>query len=372
MKTCMLLNKDGVNSEEKLFLLLLMCMLCLVGYAKPSKMDSITPKVNAIEQRISTDEQEIALVKKELELCEKEIAAVNEHVYRANEAVANQIAASSHTIQVWGIVIAILAFVFGFYVNRMWKQMEEAMGSAKMLQQLHADIQNNLQTIYAKLRREDTISLLKRLVDVPEDITNISRILLARTLEKEDFTILLEAYHNLIIRSAELSGETDVVKLRLKNSDFVNWEAAYALQFAQHFMDKAVIVPDIRTIVQPRFKVLFNECFFRNDAEKSTIDFKQGVSSLGEGVQAELLADYIKAMSQSPYAIFRDWYKLLLSNLSERQLSEIWDKVSAQDKRVISFAQCLKDVIKDINPQSPLLEKITAYMDKETETKQNQ
>ena len=346
-------------------------MLCSVMYAKISKPDSIAAKVTTIEQRISAEEQEMACLEKEVAFCEKEISAVNEHVDRVNEAVANQIAASSHTIQVWGIVIAILAFGFGFYINRMWKQIEEAMASAKMLQQLHADIQNNLQTIYTKLRREETISLLKRLVEVPEDITNVSKILLARTLEKEDFTMLLDAYHNLIIRTTELSGEADISKLRKKNSDFAEWEAAYALQFAQHFMDKAIVVPDIRAIIQPRFMVLFKACFFQNDAEKSTQDFKSGINSLAKNVQTELLSDYLRAMSQSPYAMFTEWYKLLLSNLSEHQLSDIWDNVTKDNKDAFSFAKSIKEVVEALNPQSLLLEKIASYIEKEPEPKKD-
>lgn len=350
------------NMKKKYLLLLLLCMLCSVTCAKPSQMDSIAVKMSTIEQRMAAFEQEMYCVEKEVTLCEKEVSAVNEHVDCVNEAVANQIAASSHTIQVWGIIIAILAFGFGFYINRMWKQIEEAMAGAKMLQQLHSDIQNNMQTIYNKLRREETISLLRRLVDVPEDISNISKILLARNLEKEDFSMLSEAYHNLILRCAELSNENDISKLRKKNSNFVDWEASYAIQFAQHFMDKAIVVPDIRAILQPRFKLFFCRCFFKNDAEKSTRDFKQGVSSLREALQAELLSDYIYAMSQSPYAMYADWYKLLLADLSEQQLNDIWDSVIKRNKGAIFFAESIKESVLAHNPKSAKLEEIEAYI----------
>lgn len=418
------MNKIGINCllkrEWNIYLIVaILSSISSVSYAKPSKMDSIEVKLNAIEQRMAIEEQAMACVEREVALYEKEMNAVNEHVDRVNEAIANQIASSSHTIQVWGIVIAVIAIVvsivltiagvvFTYYINKMRKNIVQLTSEAKKqlkqaeaasediaeqqqrvnaqqqeikklqdateknvkeLQQLHSDIQNNMNAIYIKLRREETVAMLQRLEEIPEDITNLGDILLARTLEKEDFLRILNAYRNLVKRCSELNSDCSVAELRQKDEAFEAREMSYALQFAQHFFDQAIVVPEVRELLQPRFDIFWGGCFFKNDAEKSTRDFKQGVSSLGEALQTELLSDYINAMSQSPYAMFAEWYKLLLANLSEQQVNDIWDNVTKRNKDAISFAESMKENMMALNPKSALLENIEAYIKKVKEEK---
>lgn len=361
---------------RSLYLIVSLSMLSMVSYAKPSKIDSVAAKMTTIEQRMSAEEQEIACVEKEVALCEKEISTLNKHVDRANEAVANQIAASSHTIQAWGIIIAILAFALGFYINRMWRRIEEATTNAQAVQQelqkLHADIRNNMQTIYAKLQREETKALLAQLEKVPETMFNTEDILLARELEEEDFSHLLKAYHTLIQQRLELNGKTSIPDLRVDDIKFISLEGSYALQFAQHFMDKAIADPELRQIVLVDIDTFYKTNFFKSDAIKSTEGYKRGVMKLDETLQTELISTCISAIIGSPYEKISKLYVTLLEGIKEEQLCGIWDNVTKEKEDAFSFAKSMKDILVKLNPQSPLLEKIEAYIEKETETKQNQ
>lgn len=386
---------------KRLTIVILLCATVMTLSAKTSKIDSLTLQMQILEQQIGEEQQVIAIVQKELGVYEKEMSAICEHVDRANEEISNQIAASSHTIQVWGWIIAIMAFVFGFYINRMWKKISVATANAKEqlqqaketsaditeeqqrvnvqqqevkkiqedaakklqeLQNLHSDIQNNMSAIYEKMKREETIALLKRLEEIPEDITNVGDILLTRQFVSSDFEIMHNAYHNLISRSLELSGLTSLSELRRSDEDFRNLEGSYILQFAQHFMGEAIVDKEVQRLLRPSFGALFSDCFFRNDAEKSTVDFKRGVTTLESQLQSSLMIDYILAISKSRFAKIEELYTILLADLDENQLEEIWKGVAKGNVNAIFFAQTIKEVLISINPQSPVIAEISAYI----------
>ena len=361
---------------RKIAVVAVVCIATTMLSAKTSRVDSLSLQMQTLEQQVTDEQHEIKLLQKELSASEKEMNAVCEHVDRANEAVANQIAASSHTIQAWGIVFSVLSvlltgcgIVFGYYINRMWEKTSAATKNVKeqllQVKEISEDIQNNMSAIYKRLKREETIALLSRLEEIPEDIVNISKILLSRVLQEEDFPKLLNAYHNLISRGLELTGLSSVSELRRHSNDFRSQEASYSLQFAQHFMGKSIADAELRKILQPRFGALLKGCFFRNDAEKSTIDFKKGVSTLDVQLQTELIKDYVLAMTQSPYAKFTEWYKVLFADLSEKQLEEIWSGVTRNNANANFFAQAIKDVVESLNPQSSMIDKINAYLKKQ-------
>lgn len=397
---------------KRLTIVILLFATVMTLLAKTSKMDSLSLQMQILEQRIGEEQQDIAVVQKELGVYEKEMSAICEHVDRANEEISNQIAASSHTIQVWGWIIAILAIVvtifasvagalFARYINKIRKdishltseandqlqQAEDAFtdiseeqqrvnaqqqevkkiqeDTAKKLhelQNLHSEIQNNMSAIYEKMKREETIALLKRLEEIPEDITNVGDILLTRQFVSSDFEIMHNAYHNLIFHSLELSGLTSLSELRRSDEDFRILEGSYILQFAQHFMGEAIVDKELQRLLRPSFEALFSDCFFRNDAEKSTVDFKRGVTTLESQLQSSLMIDYILAISKSRFAKFEELYTILLADLAESQLEEIWNGVTKDNVNAIFFAQTIKDLITTLNPQSTMLNGINVYI----------
>lgn len=393
---------------RKWMLVGLLCMISVMGYTKPNKLDSLSVRVANVENSITRERQEISILQKEVEVCEKSLRNIDEHVDRANEKVSNQITSSSHTIQAWGWIMTVLAFVFGYYINRMWKKVADATANAEKqlhraeeasadiaeeqervnaqqqavkkmqedtevklqeLQTLHSDIQNNMSAIYEKMKREETMSWLNRLENIPEDIANVGDILLARQLIKSDFQIMLNAYHNLIKRCMEVNEVTTIAKLRQKDAGFRKREGSYALQFAQHFMDEAIVVEETRDILRPRFGVYFEECFFRNDAEKCTADLKKGVARLEEGLQVEIIAEYVLAMAKSHYSKFEELYSTLLSDLAENNIRKIWEKISADKKDAIHLAQYLKKLIEERKFSAEFLANVDAYLQKAVSVK---
>lgn len=410
------INDHMLINIRRCILFLLLCVLWTGGAAKTTQIDSLSAKVAALECEVNAERRDVTILQKEVEIFEKSLRCVDEHVDRANEEISNQISASSHTIQVWGWVIAVIAIVvtiimsvlgvhYARYINKLRKNIASLSSEAKRkfqqtkevskemeekqqkimtqqqdiqailsttedkikeLQELYSNIQTNSRKIYLNLRREETLALLTRLEEVPEDIANISEILLARNLEEDDFLHLLNAYHNLIARCFEISDVSTIEELREKQYKFVSLEESYALLFAQHFMGKAIVDTELRELLQPRFASFFDECFFRNDAEKSTKDLKQGINALEQALQIDILTDYIDAISKSQYSKLVELYNILLCDFSENQLMEVWDAVTKKNSGAKFFAETMKDILSKLNTGEELMKDITNYINQGT------
>lgn len=398
---------------HKLTLLVLLCLINSFGFARITKVDSLSVRVVDIETQLHVERQAISILQKEVGIYEKSLECIEEHIDRVNEEISNQIASSSHTIQVWGwiftalaILVSIAGILFAHYIHKTSKDMSrltseaaEQLDQAKEqsddidemqqrtmsqqceikkalleienqkqeLQKLYSDIQKNSQKIYTSMRREETTALLIRLEEIPEDIANIGETLLTRNLNDADFTKLLNAYYNLIARSKELSNISTTAALRTKDFKFADLENSYLLLFAQHFMEQSIVKEEIRELLRSRFRVFFNECFFRNDAEKSTKDFRQGILNLNdEQVQMDLMKEFVEAIIQSRYQKLTELYEILLSGWTEPQLREIWKTVTNKQMDALPFAGVMQTIITHLNPQSTLLEDIAEYINRTT------
>lgn len=385
------INDCRIIDIRKIVLLEVFCIICLAGYAKTNKVDSLSAKMLNVENSVAVEQREIAILQKEVEVCEKSLRCIDEHVDRANEKVSTQIAASSHTIQVWGWIISALAILaslagifFARHINKLRKNIaalyleaEEKLKQARdasddidetqqramsqlneskkvlteveskiqELQQIYSNIQANATAIYESVKREETKNLLSRLVNVPEDVTNMQTLLLVRILKEEDYQALLTAYSNLIDQYQQIYGTSTTEELRKKNSQFAYKESAYVMLFAQHFMGKAIMVPELQHLLQTMFDDLFKDYFFINDAEKSTEDFKEGVLQLDEKTQVNLMVDYILAIHKSRFVKFSGLYDVLLKDMPEVTLKKIWKGVSSRTKKALCFAQCVDAIL---------------------------
>lgn len=64
----------------------------------------------------------------------------------------------------------------------------------EIVESTNRQIQDDIHGVYERLRLEETNTLIERLRQVPEDISNIINLLLSRDLPETSFSILREAY----------------------------------------------------------------------------------------------------------------------------------------------------------------------------------
>ena len=135
----------------------------------------------------------------------------------------------------------------------------------------------------------------------------------------------------------------------------------YELLFAQHFLRQAIMKDDLQYLIRKDFAYLMT-CYYRNDVEKSTEDLKLGVQKLDSDLMLEIIKEYINALVNSKYRDLSKLYKVLLTDLNEDQLNEIWSAITRQNSQAYTFAGAIKDIIENFYPQSTLLNIIAAYV----------
>ncbi len=294
-------------------------------------------------------------------------------------AINTQVDGSNKLLNIWGIVISVLALlvaIAGFYlsyyiqqkaktVKELTRQSKETEASVKRIQK---NIDTNLTAIYHKLRREETLYVLNRLQQIPEDVSNCSSLLLSRELEQGDYPLLLAAYKKLLaleeeIKKTEVKNEDEDFFASLNGVDaqFDIYKSIYRVLFFQHFIGLAINEEVLRQDIIDNFKDLC-ESAFHNDIEKSTHELLVGLVSNEDQVKIEILTKYIIALSTSKYNDTRLYTEIIsLTNLAV--ITEIWLSVSSQKQSIVVFAQSILDYLQKNNmTDSNLYQRVTEYI----------
>lgn len=294
-------------------------------------------------------------------------------------SVSTQIEASNKLLNTWGFILAIVALVIsilglflGNYIRKRAKTIEILAGQSKetekSIKETQQSIDTNLKSIYEKLRREETIYILQRLQQVPEDVSNYESILLSRELEIEDYPLLLKAYRRLL-KIEQKCKKTKTLQDIDKEIDFTydsqglydDLKSRYRLLFFQHFLCYTIKEELVQQDIVNDFKEFCNYAY-RNDIEKSTHDLLTGIIDFIPSKKIEILSEYIKALSTSRYddCIL---YEEILETVNPEQLSELWANVTDNNQSRIVFAQSLHEYMnkKEIK-NDELLSQATKYI----------
>ncbi len=155
-----------------------------------------------------------------------------------NDQLGNQISFLSY-------ILAIFGFLFAWYINIQYEKIREMKDIVKSTKE-YIDGHNN--ELYEKITRDETVKLLTRLKEVPEDIENICQLLLSRDLLEEDYSYLKEPY--LKIKNDELQGTA---------------KDEYIILFLQHFPYQSLKDPDLKIEIVSNVNLnKFNGMFIRD------------------------------------------------------------------------------------------------------------
>lgn len=293
-------------------------------------------------------------------------------------AINTQVDGSNKLLNIWGIVISVLAlliavagFYLGYYIQQKAKTVKELTRQSKAteasVKRIQKNIDTNLTAIYHKLRREETLYVLNRLQQIPEDVSNCSSLLLSRELDPSDYPLLLAAYKKLLsleeeIKKTEVKNEEDFfASLNGVEAQFEVYKSLYRVLFFQHFMGLAINEDVLRQDLIDNFKELCGSAF-HNDIEKSTHELLAGLASNENQTKVEILIKYILALSTSKYNDTR-LYTEIISFTDFTVLTDIWQSVSSQKQSVAVFAHSILDyLIKNNMTDSILHQQVTTYI----------
>ena len=152
-----------------------------------------------------TDSLNIELLRNNVEILENQVNNLKDLLSHSNDTIANEIAISDRFLSIASFVFALTALLIGVYITWCSNKMDKMKKSVEQKEQdiirlkeivesTNRQIQDDIHGVYERLRLEETNTLIERLRQVPEDISNIINLLLSRDLPETSFSILREAY----------------------------------------------------------------------------------------------------------------------------------------------------------------------------------
>ena len=256
------------------------------------------------------------------------IDAVRRIVDVSNSTIANEISAVNTMLVAFTIVFGIVGVLLGIYISWLQRKVSKMSDNieekeqkiillAKTVEDTDNKIQSDISGLYTKLRKEETLTLLHRLEEEPEDITNLADLLLARPLDDNGFPILKRAFEKLMAIHSEVDKDVFV------NPDR---ETQYVLLFFQHYLFQSILDDKLRTEVVKDLDSCMN-CAFKHDIIKSTKDFCRALSNEDTTFEkTQLLIDYLKALNQSKYKGLVELRDVFQEYLDKNLLVEAIDK----------------------------------------------
>ncbi len=167
-----------------------------------------------------------------------------------------------------GIVVGILAIGLGISITRQVEKVKSIAEESRVIFDRHLKIRNevryldkniksNMKGLYSDLKTEETRALVERLVEVPEDVENLSESLLSREISGELFPKIKKAY--------QFVSETDTVML-------AGCKQKYRILLFQHFSGQSLFDRDLEDEMENDYPTLM-DCSFSNDIIKASGDF---------------------------------------------------------------------------------------------------
>lgn len=329
--------------KKLVFLVLIFINLSpLLAKEGDQSIDSIINVVNLNTEKINNIENNLNGLSSDIQHIEYVVSQQKEIISQEQSAIENSFSSSSRLLEIFGIIIGVLGLFLtiggiflGLFISNKEKSVrillkkveninKDVTKTSNHINQLNDEINNNIDSLYSRLRQEETTTLLKRLIEVPLDIVNITQLLLSRTLRKEDFPLLLEAYNKLQLELTNFN-EKDI----LPDSYKVN----YLLQFFQHFCGESIETENLREDIIKFFPQGLN-CAFPSDVRNSLHSLLNALNRLDLGsLKEDILLKFILGLNNSRNKNYTEAYNIIIEKSESINLENVWMKLI--DKKVI-------------------------------------
>lgn len=298
------------------------------------RVDSLSASINRSDAKIENINKSIEELSKQVENLSYIVESQKDIISQEQSAIENSMGAINTHLTVFSVLLAIGGIFLGVYINRkennmqsLLKQVEQKKDEVekleektsktkKKIEELNNDINNDIEGLYAKLRREETTTLLKRLVYEPNDVNNIGTLLVSRDLEPSDFKYLLTAYRNL------------KEKHELTDKEYTKIQYKYIIIFFQHFCGQSILHELVKDDIISFFRPAM-ECAFLNDIKNSTESLIGCLNkSDAEKDKADIIFKYISALNESKYKTHNELYEMIVFKCKDDfVIQSVWVKL---------------------------------------------
>ena len=278
------------------------------------------------------------------EICEMQnYDYIRDIVSIANESIANQLSAINILLAVVSIVLAVGGIWLGLYISRKAQDVEklnkasqEAKAKSEEILRL---INEDINGLYERLKEAETENLIKRLMKVPEDIGNLSELLLSRDIPDSLFGDLKRAYLSFKDRSKS-------------TPDYSGGLDSYRLLIYQNFIGLAICDPDIKSDIMA-FSSHFMDAAFNSDMEKITEKFFSTAVKVGLASMKEDIEKFFAELSKSRYKDYERLYEIMFDALGSRKNRfEILSMMNREDmdkNALKKYCGILRNYYKDLS-----------------------
>lgn len=265
------------------------------------------------------NQEKIENLSKQFEELHKKYEFQTEFNEQTLNSISNQIGATSYNLSIFAILFGVLAIGLGVYVTwverkiirireeneSLLKQTVETKNEVVAINEL---IQKDIYGLFIKIKQEETNHILKRLIKIPEDISNLTNELLSRELRQEDFPLLKKAYLRLKPKKEKEKGFIKVA---------MDYHESYLLLFFQHFLDLSLKDEQInKDLIE--FYPHAIQCAFENDIIKSTEDFTKALIDLGYQSKTKEINGFLTGISKSDFKNLSNIYQIIFNGLKNR------------------------------------------------------
>lgn len=251
-----------------------------------------------------------------------DVEIIKDIVEISNSSISCQITTLNAFIAGFSLVFVIAGIIFGIYISNLEKKVvkikesiddkeKEIITLAKTVKDTDEKIQSDISGLYTKLRDEESITLLKRLVEEPLDINNICELLLARQLKPDWFTYIKTAFYKLL----------DLGDVANEHVGFnPSYKQGYLIVIFQHYMYYAINDDVMRKEIHPLLVGLIdNE--FKRDIIKTTEDFCLALSEKNCTFdRRSILVEFLTALNNSKYRELPELRKIFEEKISDKDL----------------------------------------------------
>ncbi len=251
-----------------------------------------------IQNELNTTNKDFELVKKELDLLSKQVSSQNSNTDSSFNKISNQIDVAAYSQNLIMGLFTILAIALGVYVTyvehsvkRLKTDNENLLEETRKIrdetQNINNNINNNFNVIYKKIKEEETIDLLNRIVKTPEDIVNLHPLLATRELHSD--------------KHLDLIKKTFENEKKLQNTNTRNLRFHISSLVLQHFSNR----------------------FFIDDFCTSSInDFPSISGNFYDNEIHKLCDDFFNAVAFKEFSEYANYFKSIVNGILNRQISD--------------------------------------------------
>ena len=397
---------------RRLIIISLLLIVSTISYAKKSSTNVDTLNIAISQLKTKTNDIDLSIdgLSKQIDVISYTVETQKDIISQEQSAIGNSMSSINAILTFFSIILTLGGAFLGFYirykernVKKMLREVEEKKKNVKSMlseveekeknvknmlsevgvkkkevetleektiktrediRELNNTITKDIEALYTRLRREETVTFLKRLVYEPEDIDNLINLLLSRDLEENDFKYLLLAYRKLKDRIN--SRNYKITKIQ----KISRWD--YLILFFQQFCEQSIgnklVRDDLIEMLPPIIKSASNR-----DIDRSTNSL---VMCLNKNINNEndnlvILLIYLEALVNSQFKYYPNPYEIIASKYkNDKELKELWSIL--ESKGIINqyFGSALCERFKDDDSYTKsIMEKIEKSI-QNTTTKQ--